>query len=307
MQLSRWLHKRISHMFLQATITNPYEIKLSTIVRDSGMKEYKTISERARQVEKSLNELMKPEINVIYNWKKTIESEKNKILDVKYSLFMSESFVSDTKKANRLTNDRLENEIEVAVYDVEELRVEIEKPIYGLTKTIINSTLNKIRNRSDYDNVVNALEAVKEYIEIKKQKKEEVINIAITKIALRENWKPKNKFKQKELFEDSTEKIITKTPEEKQAEYQKLRNNPIIVKIFNHLEKKFAGDEWNKWLIHLDIDSLDENKIIFCVEEKFYRDWINKCFMNENQLLSAVKEVEQGIDNLKIIHKNKGE
>jgi len=41
-------------------------------------------------------------------------------------------------------------------------------------------------------------------------------------------------------------------------------------------------------------------------EEKFYRDWINKCFMNENQLLSAVREVEQGIDNLKIIHKNKG-
>jgi chromosomal replication initiation ATPase DnaA len=73
------------------------------------------------------------------------------------------------------------------------------------------------------------------------------------------------------------------------------------------LEKKFAGDEWNKWLIHLDIDSLDENKIIFCVEEKFYRDWINKCFMNENQLLNAVKEVEQGIDNLKIIHKNKVE
>jgi len=56
-----------------------------------------------------------------------------------------------------------------------------------------------------------------------------------------------------------------------------------------------------------NIDSLDENKIIFCVEEKFYRDWINKCFMNENQLLSAVREVEQGIDNLKIIHKNKGE
>jgi hypothetical protein len=29
--------------------------------------------------------------------------------------------------------------------------------------------------------------------------------------------------------------------------------------------------------------------------------------MNENQLLNAVKEVEQGIDNLKIIHKNKVE
>ena len=305
MQLSRWLHKRISHMFLQATITNPYEIKLSTIVRDSGMKEYKTISERARQVEKSLNELMKPEVNIISKWKKAIENEKNKILDVKYSLYMSESFVSDTKKANRLTNDRLDNEIEVASYNIDELRIEIEKPIYGLTKTIINSTLNKIKNKNDFDNVVSALEAVKEYIEIKKQKKEEVINIAITKIALRENWKPKNKFKQKDLFEDKGEKILIKSPAEKLEEYQKLKNDPIIINIFSHLERKFAGDEWNKWLINLDIDAFDNDKIIFCVNQKFYRDWIIQYFVNNNKLLDAICEISPEIKSLKIIYKEK--
>ena len=290
-------------MFLQATITNPYEIKLSTIVRDSGMKEYKTISERARQVEKSLNELMKPEVNIISKWKKAIENEKNKILDVKYSLYMSESFVSDTKKANRLTNDRLDNEIEVASYNIDELRIEIEKPIYGLTKTIINSTLNKIKNKNDFDNVASSLEAVKEYIEIKKQKKEEVINIAITKIALRENWKPKNKFKQKDLFEDKGEKILIKSPAEKLEEYQKLKNDPIIINIFSHLEKKFAGDEWNKWLINLDIDAFDNDKIIFGVNQKFYRDWIIQYFLNNNKLLDEICEISPEIKSLKIIYK----
>jgi len=53
---------------------------------------------------------------------------------------MSESFVFDTKKANRLTNQRLENEIEGSSFNIDELRSEIEKPIYGLTKTIVNST-----------------------------------------------------------------------------------------------------------------------------------------------------------------------
>lgn len=47
MSLARWLHRRISHMFSQATVNNPYEILLSTIVQDSGMKSYSTISENS--------------------------------------------------------------------------------------------------------------------------------------------------------------------------------------------------------------------------------------------------------------------
>lgn len=310
MQLSRWLHKRISHMFLQATITNPYEIKLSTIVRDSGMKEYKTISERARQVEKSLNELMKSEINVISKWEKNIESEKNKILDVKYSLFMSESFVFDTKKANRLTNQRLENEIEGTSFNIDELRSEIEKPIYGLTKTIVNSTLNKIKNKKDYDDVIDALEAVREYIESKSQQKEEIINIAISKTALRENWKPKSRFKQKDLFEQQeknnlAKEDIEKNKKDKNENYQKLKNNPDVIKLFEHIKNKFAGDDWNKWLNNLDIESLSNDAIIFSVAEKFYRDWIIKYFIENNKLLEEIIEVIPAIKSVKVIYKDK--
>ena len=38
--------------------------------------------------------------------------------------------------------------------------------------------------------------------------------------------------------------FLIKSPAEKLEEYQKLKNDPIIINIFNHLEKKFAGDEW---------------------------------------------------------------
>ena len=41
--LSRWMFKRISHHFLQASSSNPYEIKLTTIIRDSGMAKYARI------------------------------------------------------------------------------------------------------------------------------------------------------------------------------------------------------------------------------------------------------------------------
>src|SRR5256885_687605 len=35
-RMSRWLHKRLAHNYVQASIMNPYSINLSTILRDSG-------------------------------------------------------------------------------------------------------------------------------------------------------------------------------------------------------------------------------------------------------------------------------
>jgi hypothetical protein len=191
MPLARWLHKRISHMFSQATVNNPYQIKLSTIVRDSGMKNYKTISERIRQIEKALNELIGS--NVITKFVPDHEREKNKILEVIYSLFMSEEFVADAKKANKLTNLRLGNGEIKETFNTDELRKEIEKPIYGLTKTVINNYLSKINTKDDYDLIAEALEAVKQYIDLKKNKGEKITNhAAITKAAIREVWVAKN-------------------------------------------------------------------------------------------------------------------
>ena len=101
MPLARWLHKHISHVFTQATERNPYTIKLSTIVTNSGMKSYKNISDTIKQVTKALDELIK--CQTVANYKMDVQKEKNKILDVLFSLFMSEQFVTDITKANKLS------------------------------------------------------------------------------------------------------------------------------------------------------------------------------------------------------------
>ena len=214
MPLARWLHKRISHLFSQATINNPYQIKLSTIVRDSGMKSYKSISERTRQVEKALKELQSGRI--ITRFESAPEREKNKILDVLYSLFVSEEFVADAKKANKLANLRLENHNEEKeLFNLDDLRREIEKPIYGLTKTVINNYLSKIGTKEQYDLIVNALEAVVEYINQRKKKNKPVTNhAAITKSAIRDGWSPKD--------DEVTEELLSVRPSISAEEIEKV-------------------------------------------------------------------------------------
>jgi len=314
MQVSRWLYRRISHIFTQATIDNPYHINLSTIVRDSGMKEYKTISERIRQVEKCLNELSKKEIGIISRWEKFPETEKNKILDIKYLLFMSEEFVSDAKKASALTNLRLGGDEPKIEFSIDDLRKEIEKPIYGLTKTIINTHLNNITDKEEYDKIANALEAVKGYIELKKSRNEKITNHgAITQKAIQQGWVPP-KAENEEVKTDSKEdlqKIIeTKKAEEKKAEIRKeLKQDPSWKKIREKIQDSFDEQDWNKWLSGLEIFSIEENKIFLSAPDKFKRDWIVSEFLEksfiengkEKNLKTVIKEVCPNIDRVVII------
>ena len=53
----------------------------------------------------------------------------------------------------------------------------------------------------------------------------------------------------------------------------------------------------------IDIDAFDNDKIIFCVNQKFYRDWIIQYFVNNNKLLDAICEISPEIKSLKIIYK----
>lgn len=253
MQLARYIHKRISHMFSQATVNNPYEIKLSTIVRDSGMKNYKTIGERKRRVGKALKELI--EHKVINSVSEEPIKNNNKTVDILYSLYMSEEFVADAKKANKLANVRLENNSGEAKggFNREELRQEIEKPIYGLTKTVINNYVSKVHTREDYDIIVNALAAAKEYIEHKRKKGEEVIPAATTKAAIKNLWMPKND--PSEISAPVVEKPIV-TPEQeieniekKEQEHRTLQENPIWFQIRKEIENQVDQQAWENGLL----------------------------------------------------------
>jgi len=282
MQLSRWLFKRISHLFSQATVNNPYRIKLSTIIRDSGMKEYKTIYDRRRQVEKALNELKK--FNIISEWIAELDKEKNKVLDVLYSLSMSEEFVADAKKANKITNLKLENSNEEKeVFDVEVLRNEIKKSIYGYTKTMINNFLLKIHTKEEYDIAVNALEAARQYIELKKGKGEQINAAAITKSAIKDGWVPKTDdlFEKNAVVEQKSQEETLKEKEEKQKSHEALQENPAWKKIKQKIREEFDREVWEKWFSGLEVFSIEDSGISLSAPSKFVRDWIIREFLGD--------------------------
>ncbi len=54
--IARKLHKRFSHFFIQASITQLNTVFLSTLVRDFGLTKYKQMSKNLRDFEKAVDE-----------------------------------------------------------------------------------------------------------------------------------------------------------------------------------------------------------------------------------------------------------
>lgn len=98
---TRQLYKRMSHHYLQASIANPYNINLLTVIRDFGLTKYEKISNNIREIEKALDELIAGNIVLSFQ-RKTIfdSSKKNKIVDAGFSIIPHPNFVSDVMYAN---------------------------------------------------------------------------------------------------------------------------------------------------------------------------------------------------------------
>lgn len=288
MSLSRWLHRRISHMFSQATVNNPYEILLSTIVQDSGMKSYNTISERIRQVEKALKEL--EDTKIISRFDAKADKQKNKILDVLYSIYTSDEFVADAKKANKLTNLRLDNrEEEKDTFDVGLLKKEMEKPIYGLTKVYINNHIAKISSYEEYKITLDALEAVSQ----NKMRGDKIHNmVAYVKKAIKEGWIPaetEDLFDASNVSLEKSKQEILEENKKKQEAHDLLQMNPIWLKIKQKIDKEFDSEVREKWLSELELFSLESSKIVLSAPSKFVRDWIVR------ELLADIKTSIQSV------------
>ena len=65
-QLARWFCKRLSHNYLQASLMAPYQIKLTTIVRDSAMVNAQRTRDKVRYVDESLDELKEKAVLMDY-------------------------------------------------------------------------------------------------------------------------------------------------------------------------------------------------------------------------------------------------
>jgi hypothetical protein len=98
-QLARWFHKRLSHNYTQASVLTPYEIKMSTIVRDSALVNARRVRDQARYIAESLDELQAKQVLLHYK-KKMVEGKRGKIEDILYSLIPDPSFSDQIRKAN---------------------------------------------------------------------------------------------------------------------------------------------------------------------------------------------------------------
>lgn len=108
--IARQLHKRMSHHFTQASITNSYSILLTTIIRDFGLTPYERLSHNLRDVETAIEEMK--ELNVVLDCKidKILDTtRRNKMTDAKITLIPHPIFADEAREANKRQNTLLKS------------------------------------------------------------------------------------------------------------------------------------------------------------------------------------------------------
>ena len=102
-QLARWLLKRLSHEYTNASLMHPYKILFSTIERDSALLHHARVASNINTVQRALEELVAN--HALLDFK--VEKRRNgaAIADVLYTLTPHPDFVKQVKAANARAND----------------------------------------------------------------------------------------------------------------------------------------------------------------------------------------------------------
>ena len=99
-QLARWIHKQIILKYTFASIMNPFEMRYSTICRDSGMlNNYSRERQRRDACDYSVQELVTQKILARIDRKEEV-GVRGKINDVVYALHPTVTFAREVKAAN---------------------------------------------------------------------------------------------------------------------------------------------------------------------------------------------------------------
>lgn len=96
--LARWFHKRLSHNYRQASLTEPFTITLNRIINDSGIKRYNSMRYHIRELKEAFEEMKAKEELSDYKIEKKCNGRK--IEDAKFILIPHESFVNEMKFFN---------------------------------------------------------------------------------------------------------------------------------------------------------------------------------------------------------------
>lgn len=119
--IARQLHKRLSHHYTQASITEKYQVLLSTVIRDFSLTVYDDLRNNLREIKKALDEMsvkeievevngqiLKKEIGIISSYKieKRFDSkDKRKIEDALITIMTYSNFNGEIKRANARQNE----------------------------------------------------------------------------------------------------------------------------------------------------------------------------------------------------------
>lgn len=100
--IARQLHKRISHHFTQANFAQSYEITLTTLLRDFGLKPAASLHSNLEDVKDALEEMKNRGTILSYLiGEPTLDVQRrNKLLNVKFSINPSVQFLNEIRKGN---------------------------------------------------------------------------------------------------------------------------------------------------------------------------------------------------------------
>jgi hypothetical protein len=100
--IARQLHKRMSHHYTQASITNTYHLMLSTMIRDFGLTAYAQLRDNLRDVLAAIEELKEKEVLLDYKVEKVFDPKRrNKLIDAKLDMIPHPRFISEAVQANK--------------------------------------------------------------------------------------------------------------------------------------------------------------------------------------------------------------
>ena len=100
--IARQLHKRMSHHYIQASVTQPYGINLTTIIRDFGLTAYERFSHNLRDVEMALEEMKSKDVILNYKVEKTLDpDQRNKMVEAKITITPHPRFAGEVMAGNK--------------------------------------------------------------------------------------------------------------------------------------------------------------------------------------------------------------
>ncbi|MGH1472647.1 MAG: hypothetical protein ACRBCS_15810 [Cellvibrionaceae bacterium] len=102
-QLSRWLYKLMINRYKQANPENTYHFKFSTVSRDSGLLQQANDRRNRTKLNSALEELK--EKDVLREFTERYHKEGRMIVDVVYTVWPSDTFISEQKSAFKRSKD----------------------------------------------------------------------------------------------------------------------------------------------------------------------------------------------------------